>query len=334
MISPKLPLYSRKDKDSRYSINFRCTFCGDSKTNEYKKRGWIYEQKDHLFYKCFNCQKSLFFSNYLKEFDPFLYKEYIVEVFKEKMVAKPPEPFIPHIEKYQKKRIEKFDIFDGIPKISQLPVDHPAKIYIEERKIPAITHHRIFYVDKFMEWVNISKPETYDDRALQYEEPRIVFPFIDQYGYVFGFQGRSLNPDSKNRYITIMLDEDKPKIFGLEQIDFSKRVFVVEGPIDSFFLTNCGAMAGSAGQFDKIFNRLTTIIVFDNEPRNAEIVSQYHKYIDQGWRVCIWPSTIKEKDINEMVSSGLDPDEVQTIIVENSFSGMSAKMKMKDWSKI
>ncbi len=333
-IAGKLPLCTQRTRDSRYGINFRCVFCGDSRSNEYKKRGWIYEQEDHLFYKCFNCQKSAYFTSFLKEFDIGLYKEYALEAFREKMVVKPPEPFIPHIEKYQKRRIAKYDPFENLKKISQLDNDHIAKTYVVGRKIPSSTHHRIFYVDKFAQWVNTIIPDKFNESSLKYDEPRIVLPFIDQYGYVFGFQGRSLNPDSKSRYITIMMDEDKPKMFGLEQIDFSKTVIVVEGPIDSFFLTNAGAMAGSEAQMDKVFNRLSTIIVLDNQPRNPEITSQYHKYIDQGWRVCIWPATIMEKDVNEMVSSGLTPDEVESIIVENSFSGLAAKMKMKDWSKI
>lgn len=333
LISYKLPLQSQKDKDSRYALNFRCVLCGDSRSNKHKKRGWIYEKDNHLFYKCFNCQHASYFTSFLKDFDPSLYKEYSLEIFKEKMLNKPPEPFVSHIEKYQKRRIQKFDPFKDIERISQLESDHPAKAYIVSRKIPPESHYRIFYVDKFYKWVNTVLPDKFDPSSFQYDEPRIILPFIDQDGYVFGFQGRSLNPDSKSRYISIMIDESKPKIFGLESVDFSKTVMVTEGPIDSLFLSNAVAMAGADGQIDQILNRTSTIIVFDNEPRNPEIVSRYHKYIDLGWTVCLWPPEIKEKDINDMVSSGISADEVRDIIIENSYSGLSAKMKMINWSK-
>lgn len=341
-MSTKLPNCEKKNKNSKFQLHFRCVICGDSKTDKYKKRGWIYESKGELFYNCFNCGYSTFFTKFLKDYDPELHKEYTVELFKEKMVASPPPVYEHHIEKFDKKRIEKFDLFKSIPKISQLPNDHPAKAYIMDRKIPSNAHFRIYYVDKFAKWVNTVLPDKFGESALKYDEGRIVIPFIDQYGYVFGFQGRSLKPDSKSRYITIMLRDDRPKICGLDVVDPKKTVLLVEGPFDSFFLPNCAAMAGADAQIDKMFSRLNTIIIFDNEPRNPEITSRIHKYIDQGWKVCLWPASIPKtspdgksvKDINDMVKElGMTTEEVHAVILSNFYSGLQAKMKMIEWSK-
>jgi hypothetical protein len=71
--------------------------------------------------------------------------------------------------------------------------------------------------------------------------------------------------------------------------------------------------------------------IYDNEPRNAEIHSRISKVIDRGERVVIWPSTIKEKDINDMILSGLD---VQSVIELNTYSGLEAKLKFTTWKKI
>ena len=50
--------------------------------------------------------------------------------------------------------------------------------------------------------------------------------------------------------------------------------------------------------------------------------------------VCIWPKTVKEKDINDMVLSGVSPKVIEDTINKNKFSGLSAKMALSDWSKV
>jgi len=71
--------------------------------------------------------------------------------------------------------------------------------------------------------------------------------------------------------------------------------------------------------------------IYDNEPRNREILSRISKTIDSGEKVVIWPSGIDEKDINDMVMSGLD---VQSVIESNTYSGLEAKLKFTTWKKI
>ena len=108
---------------------------------------------------------------------------------------------------------------------------------------------------------------------------------------------------------------------------------MVEGPIDSLFLDNCLAVAGSSN-FAKDMPKENTTIVFDNERRNKEILIQMEQIIDKGYNVVLWPNVVKDKDINDMILSGRTKDEVQTIIKNNTYQGNMAKIKFATWRKI
>ena len=215
----------------------------------------------------------------------------------------------------------------NLKKISQLKQDHPVRNYILKRKIPAAQHYRLFYAPKFYKFCNECIPNKFPN--ITKDEPRLVIPFIDEHGKLIGFQGRAFGK-SLPKYITIMLNEDAPKIFGLDQVDWSKPVTIVEGPIDSLFLDNAIAMAGA----DSARFSGNAVYCYDNEPRSREIVRRIEKMIDSGKDVVIFPDGIKEKDINDMVLAGRDPEEVQAIISSNTFNGLMAKAKLSEWRKV
>ncbi len=73
------------------------------------------------------------------------------------------------------------------------------------------------------------------------------------------------------------------------------------------------------------------IWVFDNEPRNREIVERIDKTIGRGDKIVIWPKQIVEKDINDMVLSGHD---IMSILQSNTHSGLAAKVKFNNWKKV
>ena len=118
--------------------------------------------------------------------------------------------------------------------------------------------------------------------------------------------------------------------FGLDRVDKSKPILVVEGPLDSLFLDNCVAMAGA--DFNNFEGDL--IIIFDNEPRNKEICKQIEKTISQGRKIVIWPDTVKEKDINDMILAGYTKEQIQQIITESTFQAASASLRFAEWRKI
>lgn len=321
-------------KTKPYIARFRCPICGDSQANKFKTRGYFYEHSGHINIKCHNCSYSSSLSKFIKNFNPMLYTEYKLELLKEGGVQKEDVAFVSDITKFASRRIDHFDPFKELKKISQLKHTHPAKLYIQERKIPSSAHFRMYYSPTYYHWVNTILPEKFSDKALALDEPRIVFPFIDAKGYVFGFTGRSVSKVSNVRYSTIILDDTKEKIFGLDTIDKTKKVYVVEGPIDSLFLSNCVAMAGSDISLNNVAEKDRIVVIYDNEPRNKEIVKKIARNIDLGYSVCIWPDFIEQKDINDMVlKQDLNGPAIQSIIDHNTFNGLAAKMRLQQWSK-
>ncbi len=303
----------KKIKNNLY--NFRCPLCGDSQRNKNKARGYLYQIKNNTNFKCHNCGINISFNNFLKQIDSVIYKQYTFEKFKEGNTGK---NFITE-EPVFKFESPKFKQKINLPKASENIV---AKKYLENRKL---NPDKFYYSDKFKEWTN-SLQQTFD--STERDEPRIIIPLFYQNSLV-GFQGRSLTPN-KIKYITVMLDDSAPKIYGLDEVQRNKTVYITEGPFDSTFVSNSIALCGADGDVSKWGIR-DPVWIYDNEPRNAEIHSRISKVIDSGEKIVIWPSSVKEKDINEMILSGLN---VQSLIELNTYSGLEAKLKFTTWKKI
>ena len=314
LISSRLQKFKRV-KSNLY--NFRCPICGDSQKHKNKARGYFYQIKTNTNFKCHNCGASLSFNNFLKQIDPTLHKQYTLEKFKEGhaggrnfVVEEPKFDFTKPVFK------SKLDL----PKASEVPM---AKEYLTKRKLDP---NKFYFAQKFQEWTNKQK-QTFDN--IVRDECRIVIPLYDTNSELIGFQGRSLVPNSI-KYITVMLNDNKPKIYGLEKINEREPIFIVEGPFDSTLVENSIAMCGSDVDI-RTYNWSDYIWVFDNEPRNREINNRVSKIIDRGDKVVIWPNHIKQKDINDMVLSNID---VMSVLKSNTYSGLKAKVKFNNWKKI
>jgi predicted RNA-binding Zn-ribbon protein involved in translation (DUF1610 family) len=312
ILSPRFEKF-KKVKNNLY--NFRCPLCGDSQKNKSKARGYLYQIKNNTNYKCHNCGVNISFNNFLKQVDSNLHKQYTFEKFKENTSGKnfPTEEPKFNFDK------PKFKSTLNLPKAVE---NLKAKQYLESRNI---NPYKFYYTEKFKSWVNTFK-HTFDD--LKYDEPRIVIPLFYKKELV-GFQGRALG-SSLVKYITIMLDEDAPKIYGLDDIQKDKTIYITEGPFDSTFISNAIALCGADGDIDKWIAG-DFVWIYDNEPRNAEIHSRIERCINNGEKVVIWPSYINCKDINEMILSGLN---VQDVIKSNTYFGLEAKLKFTNWKKI
>ena len=303
----------KKVKHNLY--NFRCPICGDSQKNKNKARGYLYQVKNNTNYKCHNCGLNISFNNFLKQIDTTIYKQYTFEKFKEGHAGKNFTVEEPVFKFEQPKFRAKLDL----PKASSNP---NAKEYLESRKLNPDNY---YYTEKFKEWTN-SLQQTFDNT--QHDEPRIIIPLFYQNTLV-GFQGRAIGPN-KVKYITVMLNDDAPKIYGLDKVQKNKVVYITEGPFDSDFIPNSIALCGADGDVGK-WGIDDCVWIYDNEPRNTEILSRISRVIGDGQKVVIWPSSIKEKDINDMVLSGLN---VQSVIESNTYSGLEAKLKFTTWKKI
>ena len=316
---------SQFKKKTDYLFNFRCPHCGDSQKSKTKARAYLYRVKNDMFFKCHNCGQGQNLANFIKFVDPKLYESYLLERYKKSAPATPKPEF-----DFKPTKFKDQTPIDDLKSIQDLPEDHPARLYCVNRKIPEKYFNKLFLSDKFMTLVNEVKPNTY---KIIKDHPRLIIPFYDTTGKIFAFQGRAFGKEQP-KYLTIKLDENKQKVYGLDKVNFQQPIYITEGPIDSLFIDNCLA-AGGADLFlkNKIPNEQITYI-FDNEPRNKEIVKRMYKVIEQDFNVVIWPEEIQLKDVNDMIKSGLTKLELQDIISKNTYSKLSALTKLNYWKKI
>lgn len=324
------------------TLNHRCNYCGDSQKNPNKARGFHFVIEQSFVFKCHNCGKSTSSINFLKEHFPVMHKEYMKEWLQEKGL-KPKKHAsahkMPSANKFKftprEEILNKNDIMsEENLKILMKPCSEVAvaKKYLEDRKIPSQHYTQLYYTDKPQN-LSFLSPK-YRDRVLG-TDPRIVLPFYSKEGELIGLSGRAIN-NSPLRYLTMRFRDDIPLIFNLNKVDRTKTILVTEGPIDSLFLPNSIAVAGS--DFKKIDDSIkeNAVLIYDNEPRNREILKKLSEVIDLGYAVCIWNDKKLNglKDINEMILNGLTIDEVTSIIEKCTFSGLSAKTKFMEYKKI
>ena len=314
------------------TLNHRCPYCGDSAKNTYKARGYHFQVGQNFVYKCHNCGKSTSSVNFLKDHFPMIHKEYIKEWLKEngkaprqkKMPSANDFKFTPREEVLNMKRI---DLTAVCFRANEKGV---ARDFLESRKIPESKIQDLWFVPQAQTLGLL--PDKYKDRVLG-DDPRVVIPFFDESGELVGISGRAIN-DSPLRYLTMRFLDDVPLIYNIDKVDKSKTIYVTAGPIDSLFLPNAISVGGS--DFKKIDDSIkeNAILIYDNEPRNTEILKRMNKTIEAGYSIFIWPSEItNEKDINDLVISGYSKNKIQKLINDNTYSGLSAKQQFINWKK-
>ena len=335
MVSPQLERFAWK-KDNL--ANCRCPVCGDSQKNKTKARGYFFQKDNSFFYKCHNCGFSSNIYNLLKEVSPSLCKEYTLEKFKDESPKKEKKEMFFKFKESKPKFKKKDGILDTLQCLNDLEDNHPAVLFANMRIIPNQFWRYLYFTEDFGSFMKTLDPDCLPVGA----EPRLVIPFFNREGDVVGAQGRAINmTDEANarttlKYLTVKGDKSIEKLFyGLWRCDPKKRVYVVEGPIDSMFLQNAIAMVG-AGALRNIPDRIAdseTTWIYDNEPRNLQICAYIERLIELGRDVCIWPDNIKEKDINDMAYQR-STRKIQKMIDENTFSGLEATLRFRDWRKV
>ena len=320
IIGPQLLQFKKKGD---FLWNFRCPYCGDSQKSRTKARGFVYRKKNDLFYKCHNCGIGTTLGKLIEYVDSKIHKDYIMERYRCGVKTNNPEPEF----KFDVPIFRKKGVLKSLKSISDLSTEHPARKIVEERLIPSEFLSDLYLCESFYKFTNTLVPNKFP--SLDGDHPRLLIPFRNEKGEVFAYQGRSFGKEQP-KYITIRLDDDTTKIFGLDRIDDSRQVYAVEGPLDSLFLDNCIAVGGA--DLAKLEN--DTVIIFDNEPRNREICKQMDSCIGFDKKIVIWPDSMKHKDINDMIMAGYVKEQIQEIIDDNIFSGASAKLRFSEWKKI
>ncbi len=315
------------------TLNHRCPYCGDSQKNQYKARGYHFVVEQNYVYKCHNCGKSTSSVHFLKDNFPDIHREYLKEYLQEKGVNKTQKKTPSANEfKFEKRKEILNKSEETLSAVCVRAWERTvAREYLQERCIPDSKIKELWFVDNAQTLSMLSKK--YQDRVLG-SDPRIVIPFFNEQNELIGVSGRAVN-DAPLRYLTMKFVDDVPLIYNINNVDKSKTIYVTEGPLDSLFLPNSIAVGGSD------FKKLTQLkenatLVYDNEPRNTEILKKFDEVIDDGYSVVIWNDKRVEglKDINEMIMNGLSADDVCHIIDSCTYSGLSAKLKLQEYRKV
>lgn len=330
-LSIRLERFTRK---SEYTYNFRCPVCGDSQTNKTKARGYIFPKKGGLFYKCHNCQASMSLGNLIKSVDTNLYKEYCLDRYKAGDSGHKPHKEHNFVFKSVVFNSSKKDnAFKGVlTPLKKLPTDHEAIRYVESRMIPKSRYEDLYFVDDVMKLRQFSTE--YEDKIVT-NEPRLILPYFDDSDELVGLSGRAIRGE-KLRYLTMKIKEDAPMIFSMNNVDKSQMIYVTEGPIDSLFLPNAVAVGNANLKYAADYlPKENLVLIYDNEPRNENIMRELKSAISNGFKVCVWPKSYKEKDINDLVRyAKLTPDEIVETINKNTFSGAKALLAYTTWSLV
>ena len=324
----------KKLKD--YVWNFSCPICNDISKGKQLSRGYVYRKGQTLNYICHHCQESSSFMNFLKKIQPDLYKECSFDIFKARTQTNDPSihKFEKSLTSFSNQGIEINKETKDMISVLDLKDDHPALINLRKRLIPSDMLKLFYYTDKFKAFTNSLKPDSFNEASLKIDGPRIVIPFFDNHHKMFAFAGRSMGND-KPKYLTIKLFEDQEKIYGVERIDFNKQMYVVEGPIDSLFIDNCLAVAGSGFDTPLVATYKENIVIIpDNEPRKKEIVNNIKTLIQKGYYICLFPKNTNGKDINEMIKNGYSKSCIMKMIHTNTFRGPMAMIKFIEWKMI
>lgn len=332
LLSGRLRNFKRKSSNL---YNFSCPFCGDSSTDKRKARGYVYrESQDSKFY-CHNCHKTMKLKRFIKEVDESLYRD----MLKEQFLDNKPSKIV--LEEEKPKQYKSNEHLDKTKNVMELLSTHRARKLLYDRKIPKKHYAKMFYVDNFFAWVNDIIPKKFSDEALLHDEGRLIIPCFDKKGTFHALTARSFQKDSKAKYISIIFDETVPKIYGLDRLDQNKTFYVVEGAIDSLFIDNCiavtgGDLASQLNTMDEIETiRKNAVLIFDNEPRNKDVIARMKKAMQQGYKVVIWPDNVKYKDINEMIMNGMIIEDIMNIIDSNVYSEpFHFNVRITKWSKV
>ena len=312
-------------------VNFRCPICGDSAKNKNKARGFVYRNRDGgSSFRCHNCGAGKSLKNLLRDVSPPLYEEYVLEKYKPRDERWSYDPKVDRAKTAETVSDRERRVPPNLVQMSLLPGDHPAVEYWNSRKIPRSGMRDAWWADAYYTWVNANVlKDKFSPGAVRHDCGRIVFPLRSRDGKITGYTGRSVAGETP-KYVAVRAAADEStSAFGMDAADYSRTVYVVEGPIDSLFLDNAVAM-GSSSRDVGIRDR---VMVFDNEPRNSAIVSIMRRAIDDGQRVVIWPNDVEEKDINDMVLSGRSIESVREMVTQNVKRGLLAKIALNEWNK-
>lgn len=317
----------QKDDGNEFQAVLRCPFCGDSQTDPRKRRGYIFNKDaSGLLYYCHNCHKSAGFSELLRQLDGAMWSQYRLTKFSEfKHRAKVAAP-----QKPEKTVVP--DIFSSLKAVTDLRKNHPARVIIENRMIPGDILKDTYYAPRFFKWTREHSNKFANPAMDSSDHSRWIIPWYAEDGSIIGYQARAFGVESP-KYYTMMLDKSAPKVYGLERVDWSKRVYVLEGPIDSMMVEN-GIAVGDGALHRFKTDRAPVTYVVDCENRNPHVLDEYRKLIKADRELVMWTPEWTFKDLNEARCAGWSRLDIKKYLDDNTKSGWSALLQLNAWAKV
>lgn len=318
------------------TYNFRCPICGDSQKSKSKKRGYIYEDSGRYYFKCWNCNESLSFKNFLKRVSPPLYSDYVKETLAGSNVPTHPTREVMDVKVDAASEFKR-RLHDKILEVCEPATgDHDGYRYLLGRGLSDNQMRDLYFVDNINK---ITKQiEKYASRDYSDNLCAVVLPFRDVGGAITHIQLRILNGGENFRYLTLTLDESKPKFFGLDRADFKQTVYITEGGFDSLFVrngisVNHGALTSCVSEIKKHTSNF--VLVYDMDYlTNLQINRDLVKAIECDYRVVVYDRatlnrTVKGKqvkDLNDLSNSGMD--DVTAYLQKRTFRSIQAKVEL------
>jgi len=316
-------------RQSRTTYGFRCPFCGDSKRRANKTRGYFFLHRGQYFYKCHNCNISMSLRSFLRQQAPELFREYQLDVLRQERPLTPlpaPQPPEATMFGFGKPRHTM-----TLPSIASLPNDHDAVRYCRERALPDTALAQLYFTTEWTTWI---REMQWSYALAEDHAPRLILPWYNRDQQLLGAQARRIDATgSAARYITLKHDNCEDKIYGWDRVDLYKLIYVVEGPLDSWFLPNAVASMDSdlLRLHDKYFHQRNAVYVWDNEPRNAVVSANLYRAVKANLPVVIWPEAVKEKDLNDMAKAGYN---TLDLVQRHTFRGLRAELEFLRWKRI
>lgn len=326
----------------RDTWNFRCPYCGDSHKRKHRRRGYFYTEADVVWFKCHNCGITKPFGEFLRDNCPEQYKPYLFEIF-----GKPapkdrseetdnPAAFKVDMAGRFGPKVDRAAFLKDFPKMSSLGLDNPGVRYLASRRIPPEFLRDLYWVADGSVFSDIL-PD-YADRRLP-NHPAIGIPFWSKDGALMFFQLRYIGDNVGDlRYMTLEVSGGM-KVWGLDRIDWTKPVDVLEGAFDAMFVENSIAVAGAdiieVAQYVKDQGAPGVRLIWDADfSSNKDVRARLTKAVERGFPVVLFEKgSLSGKDINDAIKNDVSVDRVRDIVNARTFSGLDAKLALSQFRK-
>lgn len=312
-------------KDMPGRITLACPYCGDSHTDDTKKRGNMYW--DTLQYHCYNCSHHTNLHSFLKDHqvkmpnngDTFTIIDYIKanktqvtqdEVLQNQSLAKVQELGLTVDEFKQVFGAKEIEPGDWIWfQLKDRLLHNKADEFLFSPK-----GNRLWILNRGLEGKIIGaqsrRMKGYGSRYLTYDLPKIY----EEWNKPLDLSQEELNKLAK-----------ASTLFGIMQVNFQQPVTLFEGPIDAKFMHNSLALA-TAGRSTEEFDEMATVrYMFDNDTTGKKKMMEKLK---KGRPVFMWSKFLEDfkldtyniKDLNDLVRVCFEQKSAAWKQIENYFT--------------